>query len=53
MLDFDIQPSLEHQYPVERPFKTIEKNAWGSSLFQRIRQYFEQSPAIITVTAKF
>ena len=26
--DFDIQPPLEHQYPVGRPFRTIEKNAW-------------------------
>ena len=29
--DFDIQPPLEHQYPVGRPFTTIEKNAWRSS----------------------
>ena len=34
--------------------ETIEKNAWrSSSLFQCIRQDLEQSPAIITVTAKF
>ena len=24
--DFDIQPSLKHQYPVGKPFTTIEKN---------------------------
>ena len=26
--DFDIKPPLKHQYPVGRPFTTIEKNAW-------------------------
>ena len=30
-----------------------KKKAWRSSLFRCIRQDFEQSPAIITVTAKF
>ena len=30
-----------------------KKNAWRSSLFQRIRQDLEQSSAIITVTEKF
>ena len=48
----DIQPPLEHQYPVERPFTMIEKNAWRSSLFQCILQDLEQSPAIITLTFK-
>ena len=40
------------QYPVGRPFMTIEKNAWRSSLFQCIGQDLKQSPAIIEVTAK-
>ena len=51
--DLDIQPPLEHQYPVGRPFTRIEKNAWRSSFFQSIRQDLEQSPAIVIVTAKF
>ena len=51
--DFDIQPPLEHQYPVGRPFTTIEKIAWRWSLFLCIRQDLEQSPAIIKATAKF
>ena len=40
------------QYPVGRPFTTIKKNAWRSSLFQCIGQDLKQSPAIIEVTAK-
>ena len=51
--DFDIQPPLEHQYAVGRPFTTIEKIAWRWSLFLCIRQDLEHSPAIIKVTAKF
>ena len=40
------------RYPVGRPFTTIEKNAWRSSLFQCIGKDLKQSPAIIEVTAK-
>ena len=47
--DFDRQPLLKYQYPVGRPFVTIEKNTWQSSLFQDL----VQSPTIIKVIAKF
>ena len=47
-----LQCRLRIQYPVGRPFMTIEKNAWRSSLFQCIGQDLKQSPAIIEVTAK-
>ena len=46
----------ETQAPVSS-WKTIhddrKKNAWRLSLFQRIRQGLEQSPAIIKMTEKF
>ena len=31
--DFDIQPPLEHQYPVRRPLTTIEKKTLGDRAF--------------------
>ena len=47
--DFDIQPSLKHQYPVGRPFMKIEKTLGDRAFSNASTKIWNSAPAIIKV----